>query len=274
MCNYHPIQLAIEYMKEIEQISIITPTWNCAQFITETIRCIRHQTYTNWELLIQDDCSTDNTDLVIAPYLEMDSRIKYERNEKNSGAAITRNNALRRAKGRWIAFLDSDDLWEPDKLEKQLKFMIENNYHFSYTNYCEINEESKETGVLVSGPKKITKAGMFAFCWPGCLTVMYDRDYVGGLQIEDIKKNNDYAMWLKVCKKADCYLLDEPLAKYRRGRSGSISTHGYTTLIKWHFKLFHEAEHMNAISSAFHTCVNLVCGVYKKFRYVKRYSVQ
>ena len=252
-------------------VSIITPTWNCAQFICETIRSIQSQTYQNWELIISDDCSTDNTKEVIAPYLEADSRIKYICNEKNSGAAITRNNALKAAKGKWIAFLDSDDLWMPDKLEKQLKFMVDNHYQFSYTNYCEINEQSEETGKLISGPKHVTKAGMYAFCWPGCLTVMYNREQVGLIQIADIKKNNDYAMWLKACKKADCYLLDECLAKYRRGRAGSISTHGYTTLIKWHYKLFREAEGMNPVSSFVITCINMVCGLYKKKRYVKSY---
>ena len=95
---------------------IITPTWACAEFIGETIKSIQAQTYQNWELLIQDDCSTDNTDKVVEPYACEDARIKYARNEKNSGAAITRNNALRRAKGRWIAFLDSDDLWLPEKM--------------------------------------------------------------------------------------------------------------------------------------------------------------
>lgn len=109
---------------------------------------------------------------------------------------------------------------------------------------------------------------MFAFCWPGCLTVMYDRDYVGLIQIADIRKNNDYAMWLEICRKVDCYLLDECLAKYRRGRSGSISTHGYSTLIKWHYKLFRDGEKMNVISALFFTGVNLLCGIYKKIKYV------
>lgn len=253
-------------------VSIITPTWNCVVFICETIRSIQAQTYQNWELIISDDCSTDNTKKVIEPYMQEDSRIKYICNEKNSGAAITRNNALKVAKGKWIAFLDSDDLWMPDKLEKQLKFMIDHNYHFSYTSYCEINEQSEETGKLISGPRHVTKAGMYAFCWPGCLTVMYDRKHVGLIQIANVKKNNDYAMWLKVCKKADCYLLDECLAKYRRGRVGSISTHGYTTLIKWHYKLFREAEGMNPVSSFIITCVNMVCGLYKKKRYVTQYK--
>ena len=118
-----------------------------------------------------------------------------------------------------------------------------------------------------TGPRHITKTGMFNFCWPGCLTVMYDRDYVGEVQIADIKKNNDYAMWLKICKKADCYLLDEVLAKYRRGRIGSVSSHSIKTMIGWHYKLFHEAEGQNAISSAFNTCRNLGFGFYKKIRY-------
>lgn len=259
-------------MKNHGLVSIITPTWNCAQFISETIRSVQAQTYPNWEMIISDDCSTDNTKEVIAPYLEADSRIKYICNNKNSGAAITRNNALKVAKGKWIAFLDSDDLWKPDKLEKQTKFMVKNHYDFSYTGYCEINEQSEETGKFISGPKHVTQAGMYAFCWPGCLTVMYNREKVGLVQIADIKKNNDYAMWLKVCKKADCYLLDECLAKYRRGRVGSISTHGYTTLIKWHYKLFREAEGMNPISSFIITCINMVCGLYKKKRYIKLYK--
>ncbi len=257
-------------MQNFGLVSIIMPNWNCATLIGQTIKSVQAQTYQNWELLIQDDSSTDNPDVVVGPYADADPRIKLERNNKNSGAAVSRNNALMRAQGRWIAFLDSDDLWEPTKLEKQLKFMVENEYHFSYTAYQEINNEGRETGVHISGPKHVTKFGMFAFCWPGCLTVMFDREYYGLLQIEDIKKNNDYAMWLKVIQKADCYFLGECLAKYRRGRAGSISTHGYTTMIKWHYKLWHDAMHMNPVASLFWTGMNLVCGVYKKLVYVRK----
>jgi len=192
------------------------------------------------------------------------------KNKKNAGAAVSRNRALREAKGRWIAFLDSDDLWFPDKLEKQLQFMKDHNYHFSYTNYEEIDMDGNKTGVLVTGPKKITKTGMFNYCWPGCLTVMYDADYVGLIQIEDIKKNNDYAMWLKVCKKADCYLLDECLGQYRKGRVGSISTHSYANLIKWHYRLFREAENQTVLSSLVNTMKNMGFGYYKKKKYVLR----
>lgn len=258
-------------MQDYGLVSIITPSWNCGRFVEETLKSIQAQTYQNWEVLFQDDCSTDDTKEIVAKIAAEDSRIKYECNSQNSGAAISRNNALRRAKGRWIAFLDSDDLWTADKLEKQVEFMVKNGYHFSYTNYCEINEQSEDTGKLITGPRHVTKFGMYAFCWPGCLTVMYDREHVGLIQIADIKKNNDYAMWLKVCHKADCYLLDECLAKYRRGRVGSISTHGYSTLIKWHYKLFREAERMNPISAFMNTCVNLACGLYKKKKYVTQY---
>lgn len=258
-------------MQDYGLVSIITPTWGCANYIAETIKSVLAQTYRNWELLIQDDCSSDGTDKVVAPYLEQDPRIKYECNPRNSGAAVTRNNALRRARGRWVAFLDSDDLWLPEKLEHQLKFMIENGYLFSYTAYREIDSNSCGTGVYIIGPKHITKLGMFSFCWLGCLTVMYDANAIGIVQIKDIKKNNDYAMWLNVCRKADCYLLDEVLAEYRRGRAGSISTHGYATMIQWHYRLWHEAEGMNPITSLCLTSLNLVCGVFKKIRFVHRY---
>lgn len=251
-----------------ELVSIITPSYNTAQYISKTIESVKAQTYQNWEMIIVDDCSSDDTDNVVLPYLE-DKRIKYIKNEVNSGAAISRNIALREAKGKWIAFLDSDDLWTPEKLEKQIHFMEENGYHFSYTNYEEIDIDGKKTGVKVTGPKKITKMGMFNYCWPGCLTVMFDAQKIGRIQIEDIKKNNDYAMWLKVCKKADCYLLAEYLGQYRKGRVGSVSTHSIKTMMRWHYKLYREAEKMNAIASLFNTGRNLVFGFYKKRKYVR-----
>ncbi len=250
-------------------VSIIMPSYNTAKYICESIESVLSQTYKNWEIIIVDDCSTDDTDSIVAHYLS-DKRINYMKNEKNSGAAVSRNRALREAKGRWIAFLDSDDLWMPDKLEKQINFMEKNWYSFSYTNYEEIDVNGNKTGVYVTGPKKITKTGMFNYCWPGCLTVMYDRNVVGLIQIADIKKNNDYAMWLKVCRKADCYLLNECLAQYRRGRVGSVSTNSIKTMIGWHYKLYRDAEKQNAVTSIVNTGRNLVFGFYKKERYVRR----
>lgn len=254
-------------------VSIIMPSYNCGQYVEETIRSVQAQTYQNWEIVFVDDYSMDDTIAKVVAMRKQDSRIRLFRNKYNLGAAMSRNHALQEARGRWIAFLDSDDLWHPEKLERQVRFMEENGYMFSYTRYIEIGEDSLPLGIEVSGPTCVTKSGMFAFCWPGCLTVMYDAQKVGLIQIENIKKNNDYAMWLKVCKMADCYLLDECLAKYRRGRNGSISTHGYITLIKWHYKLWHEAEKLHAFSASVMTCVNLVCGVYKKLKYVRRVNI-
>lgn len=248
-------------------VSIIMPSYNTADYIGESISSVQAQTYGNWELIIVDDCSKDNTDEAVSPYLS-DERIIYLKNEKNSGAAMSRNRALRHAKGKWIAFLDSDDLWMPDKLEKQIGFMEKNGYHFSYTGYIEIDESSLPNGRSVTGPGRITKTGMYNYCWPGCLTVMYDAQQVGLVQISDIRKNNDYAMWLKVCRRADCYLLDAELAMYRR-RSGSISNHGYAALIKWHYKLFREAEGKNPLVAFVFTCRNMGFGFWKKIRYVK-----
>lgn len=251
-------------------VSIIMPSYNCGKYVETTIHSVQAQTYNNWELLFYDDCSNDDSIQKVSELQRGDKRIKIFCNEQNSGAAVTRNNALREVKGKWIAFLDSDDIWEPEKLEKQIRFMEENGYAFSYTSYQEIDNDSRLTGILVSGPKHVTKQGMYNFCWPGCLTVMYDYEKIGLIQIEDIKKNNDYAMWLKVCKKADCYLLDECLAKYRRGRAGSVSSHGIMTMIGWHYKLWHEAEKKSAMAAVYYTCLNLVCGFYKKLRYVKK----
>ncbi len=244
------------------------PSYNTGKYISDTINSVLAQTYENWEIIIVDDCSTDNTDDVLSQFLT-DKRIRYFKNENNSGAAASRNRALREAKGKWIAFLDSDDLWACDKLEKQVAFMENNNYHFSYTKYEEINENGEKNGVTVSGPQKVTKSGMYNYCWLGCLTVMYDAEHVGLVQIENIKKNNDYAMWLKVCKKANCYLLDECLAQYRRGRTGSISTHSYSALIKWHYRLFRVCDNRNPVVASFLTCKNLFFGVIKKIKYVK-----
>ena len=248
-----------------ELVSIIMPSYNTASYIQETVESVLKQTYTNWELIIVDDCSTDDTDDILARFT--DKRIRIYKNEKNSGAAVSRNKALREANGKWIAFLDSDDLWSKDKLEKQITFMKKNGYSFSYTNYEEINTEGQKTGVKVTGPKKITKTGMFNYCWPGCLTVMYDAEKVGLIQIEDIKKNNDYAMWLKVCKKANCYLLDEYLALYRKGRVGSVSTHSIRTMVGWHYKLFRNAEKQGIIKSVFDTGRNMIFGYYKRKKY-------
>lgn len=250
-------------------VSVIMPTYNCGAFISESIDSVLAQTYTDWELIIVDDCSTDDTDRIVGSY--HDRRIRYIRNAQNMGAALTRNRALREARGRYIAFLDSDDLWLPEKLEKQIAFMETNGYAFSYHNYIEIDKTSKPLGVLVSGKAHVRPFDMYCCCWPGCLSVMYDAEKVGLIQIPDIKKNNDTAMWLQTIQKADCYLQPEVLAKYRR-RTGSITPTSIWKKIEWHYILFRQGAGMNPIASAFGMCMNIIGNSYKKIKYVKRYE--
>lgn len=257
-------------MEDYGLVSIITPTYNCGKFISETIESVLSQTYKNWELIISDDCSTDNTEEIIKPYLERDSRIKYICNEHNSGAAITRNAAIRKANGKWIAFLDSDDLWLPEKLERQLKFMAENNYHFSCTESISFDEDANIAENKEIKPKHITKLGLKLYCWVGCLSAMYDSEVTGLIQIADIKKNNDYAIWLKVIKNCDCYSLPEALTLYRV-RTSSISHVGSKTkLIKHHYKLWRESENVSVLGSCILTGLNLIFGTIKKTLYKKK----
>lgn len=249
-------------------VSIIMPSYNTDAYISYSIKSVLKQTYQEWELIIIDDCSVDRTDVVVKPFLK-DKRIKYFKNHQNLGAAISRNRALREAKGRWVAFLDSDDIWLPNKLKNQIKFMTENKYFFSYTEYIEIDELGGDLNVRVTGPEKITKSEMYQYCWPGCLTVMYDRMFLGDIKVENLKKNNDYAMWLKISKKTNCYLYRRVTAKYRR-RKGSISNHSYISLIKWHYLLFRQVEKFSVIMSICYTLRNLFWGVMKKILYVER----
>ena len=253
-------------------VSIITPTFNSERFIAETILSVQAQTYKDWEIIIVDDCSTDRTAEIVASFQEKDSRIKYLYNSTNKGSAFSRNLALQEAKGKWIAFLDSDDLWHPEKLEKQIEFMTRNDIHFSYTNYCEIDESSKEIGVLISGPEVITNKLMRAYCWPGCLTVMYDAEFIGLMQTAEIKINEEYALWIKISSVANCHLLDENLAKYRR-HNNSLTDKSYLELTKWHYIMFRVAEGKNIISSLLLTLGNLIFGTYKKIFFRKKYKI-
>ena len=248
-------------------VSIIMPNYNSASFIKETIDSVIAQTYQNWELILVDDCSTDNSLEIVRQF--DDGRIKIYQNEVNSGAAVSRNYALRVAEGKWMAFLDSDDLWEPTKLEEQLSFMVDNNYHFSYTEHSQINELSEPLNIEVTGPKKIGKRKMFRYDYIGCLTVIYNREHVGLIQIEpSLKSRNDYAIWLKVCKSCDCYLLKKNLARYRIRRN-SLSHSGFKKKLKNQYRLFRYGEKMCAVRALWHTGINMFFGVLKKLFYVK-----
>lgn len=248
-------------------VSIVMPSYNTGRFIAESIRSVIAQTYQQWELIIVDDCSTDDTDAVVKSF--HDERIRFYKNEKNSGAAVSRNKALREAKGRWIAFLDSDDLWLPEKLEKQIDFMNKGNYAFSCTARETIDEDSNPLGEVTRSPHHVGKFGMYLYCWPGCLGTMYDASKVGLIQIADLKKNNDYAMWLKVIKKTDFYAMDEVLAQYRV-RKQSISHDSLKKLLKSHYDLYRYGDNRCRFFSVLLTIMNVIFGIYKKTIYVKK----
>ena len=250
-----------------EQVSIIMPSYNTARFIGATIKSVLNQTYSNWELIIVDDCSTDNTDDVVNQYLA-DDRIHYIKNDTNSGAAVSRNRALREAKGKWIAFLDSDDLWEPEKLEKQIAFMQERGYAFSYTDYM-IQFNGEWIPYIYTGPNVVTRRKMYNYCYFSTITVMYDREKIGLIQIENLRKNNDYAMWLQAIEKSNCYRFPECLSYYIK-HDGSISSGSKIKLIKWHYKLFKDGLHKNKFVSVLLTARNMFFGVIKKIVYKKK----
>ena len=249
-------------------VSIIMPSWNTGRYIAESIQSVLDQTYRNWELIIVDDCSMDNTDQVVAAF--RDDRIRYLHNKHNSGAALTRNYALREARGEWIAFLDSDDLWTPKKLEHQIGFMRGNGYVLSYTEYEKIDEDSNPLGIYVSGPKRVNKRKMYNYDYIGQLTMMYSAKHFGLIQIKDIKKNNDYAIRLQLYKKPDtcAYLLEENLAKYRV-RKVSISHDKFRRKFKSHYDLFHVCDEKCAIAALWLACWNMFFGALKKKKYEK-----
>lgn len=247
-------------------VSIIMPSWNTGTLIKDSICSVINQTYTQWELLIVDDCSNDDTDIIVKSF--NDKRIRYFKNEKNLGAALTRNKALKEAQGEWIAFLDSDDLWYPTKLEKMLNFAQLNNYSFIYHEYEKIDENNKQLNIYVTGPEVISKRKMYHYGYPGCLTIMYSAKVHGLIQIKDIKKNNDYAILLVLCKKANCYLLKENLAKYRI-RKKSISHDRLRKKLKSHYDLFHICDGKPSLIAFWLAFANMWYGIWKKKKYEK-----
>lgn len=203
-------------MKHQPLISVITPSYNSEKFIGETIESVLNQTYRNWEMVIVDDCSTDNTVSIVEKYTELDDRIKLFILEENSGSAIARNTAMEHANGQYIAFLDSDDLWLPEKLDKQLDFMRERNVAFSFTKYVRILEDGTKTNAVSDAPQAVNYDDLMKRCVIGCLTVMLDRDKIGSIEMVNIRTRQDYVYWLTITKKGFlAYGIPEVLAEYR-----------------------------------------------------------
>ena len=231
------------------KISIITPTYNSKIFINQTIQSILNQTYKNWELLITDDCSTDGTWELLLKYQKQDERIKVFRLEKNSGPGVARNNSIKHAQGRFIAFCDSDDQWKPDKLEKQLQFKLENDLALSFSSYDVIDEEDNLIGE-VTAPGKVTYKTMLCNNYIGCLTAMYDTQKLGKMYMPEIRKRQDWALWLSILKKVPYALsIPEKLAIYRARRK-SISANKID-LIRYNWNIYRNVEKISVFKSIF-----------------------
>jgi glycosyltransferase involved in cell wall biosynthesis len=232
-------------------VSIITANYNCENFIDDTIKSVLKQTYKNWEMIIVDDLSTDNSIKIIENYIKEDNRIKLIKLKENSGAAVARNRAIEEAKGRYIAFLDSDDLWEKTKLEKQLAFMQENSYDFTYTNYNLVDESNSRYGNTFKAKKESSYHDLLKTCSIGCLTVIYDTENLGKVTMPLILKRQDYGLWLKILKKIDkAYCLDESLAVYRT-RQNSISSNKLKAS-QYQWKIYREVEKLNIFRSIYY----------------------
>ncbi|MEX0780311.1 MAG: glycosyltransferase family 2 protein [Balneolales bacterium] len=249
-------------MNNYPLVSIITPTYNSHQFIEETINSLLNQTYSNWELIITDDCSSDDTWKILNNYAEKDNRIKIFRLEQNSGAGIARNNSIKQSNGRFIAFCDSDDQWKPHKLMKQILFMIEKDSALSYSGYNVINEDGEDIG-LVKVPENVSYKSMLRNDYIGCLTAIYDTDIVGKMYLPEIRKRQDWALWLAILKiTPQASGLQESLAIYR-SRNQSISSNKFKVM-KYIWIVYRKIERFSIIKSTYFFLTYIIHYFHKK----------
>ncbi len=196
-------------------VSVITPAYNCGRFIQQAIDSVRGQSFENWEMVVADDASRDDTCTIVERNCALDSRIRLIRSDKNRGVAAARNRALAAARGRYVAFLDSDDLWLPSKLEEQLRFMVEENIAFSCTQYRHISEDGSRCGSLIVPLDKFDYPRYLKNTCIGCLTVMLDRSRTGDMHFEQ-QPREDSILWLDLMKRGiHAYALQRDLARYR-----------------------------------------------------------
>lgn len=236
-------------------VSIIIPVYNASRFLEETINSIQEQTYSNWEAIFIDDCSSDNSYDIIKQYQKNDKRIKVIKNKINNGAAISRNNGIDYAKGEYLCFLDADDKWHPEKLEKQINFMQELNCEFSFTGYQFANEKCNPNGKIVSVPNKINYKQALKNTTIWTSTVMFNMGKLtkDDIYMPNIKRGQDTATWWKVLKKIEyAYGLNEVLSYYRR-TNNSLSANKLTAL-KRTWNLYRNVEHLNILSSFYNFC--------------------
>ena len=249
-------------------VSIITPTYNSENFIAKTIESVQNQTYKNWEMIIVDDGSIDQTVAVILKFIEQDKRIKLHVLEHNSGAGIARNYAINQAQGRYITFVDSDDLWKCDKLEKQVLFLLTKKLPFTFSFYECIDETGHELNKRVEAPLELTFRQLFFCNYVGNLTGIYDTEYFGKIAITSIRKRQDWIMWLTILKKIKrTSVVPESLAYYRI-RKKSISS-SKLSLIKYNFNVYRKFHNYNLVVSFFCMIGFLFTQLMIKPRYIK-----
>lgn len=203
-------------MSSLPLVSVITPCYNAETTVADTIESVLNQSYQTWEMLIIDDCSSDNSRQIIESYAAKDSRIRNFKTDTPSGSpSLPRNIGIENAEGGYIAFLDADDLWLPDKLEKQVRFMEFHNYSFTYSDYEKMNHLGERNNRLVKMPESSTFWDVIETCTIPCLTVMMKKDIIGNTRFKPIPKE-DFAFWLDILKKGGCaYNVGEVLALYR-----------------------------------------------------------
>ena len=239
------------------------PTYNSENYILESIQSIINQSHENWELLITDDCSTDNTIELIKEYIKKDKRIKLFKLKKNSGAGIARNFSLKNATGRYIAFCDSDDKWKKNKLELQLKFMQENDLVFSFSDYEVIDEDENYKG-YVKCPTKLTYKKLLKNNYIGCLTAIYDAEFLGKLMMPKIRKRQDWVLWLIIMRKIESTKgLSTSLAFYK-DRSNSISSSKFN-LLKYNWIVYRQELGFNKITSFCYLIIFIIHYFFKKY---------
>lgn len=231
-------------------VSVIMPSYNSEATIEESILSVLKQKYENWELIISDDNSTDNTINIIQDYAKKDHRIQVVRHTINKGAGFARNAAIERAAGRYIAFLDSDDLWDEYKLSMQIAFMEENNIAFTYSQYRKIDMQGN-LGRIISPPSTITYAELLKSNVIGCLTAIYNQEVLGKTFMPLIRKRQDMALWLDLLKITEkAYCIPSVLAYYREGQK-SLSSNKYKILIsQWYF--YRNYIGLNVLKSAYY----------------------
>ncbi|WP_121663781.1 glycosyltransferase family 2 protein [Metabacillus litoralis] len=231
-------------------VSIITPSYNSTKFIPATIESVLSQTYQNWEMLIVDDCSKDESRKVIREYTEKDDRIKLIELQENSGAAVARNTAIKAAKGKYVAFLDSDDLWVPKKLEKQIEFMEINDYAFTYSKYQLMDVDGNKLDRVIDVPRNIDYNGLLSNTIIGCLTAVVNIEKTGPIEMPNIRTRQDFALWLSILKRGiKAHGLQEVLAYYRLV-PGSISSNKVKAA-KQTWKVYREVEKLGLLRSMF-----------------------